>query len=378
MLPNYFKYGLSVGFMGLIILISYVELNKNTITPKKTSADYFVEDQHFFSNSSSVNPTVDGCNCLFSTENMTLVPHGENVPVFIPDALSPMEPDILDKIAANRRDDGILITIAGYAMRNELYNWIELLKEAREDSFIVFCTDPKLYLHLIVAGYEDKAVLIPDDWFISDLELFRSTENNMLDNYLPRLSHIKTWVLQRLSYVKNVNNVFLLDVNQIMVHARTREYLQTLLHIRWDTQLITTQDSLDQHVFNTGLIMMRTDAGEAKRLLENTVQIQEIKPGLTQQEALNKAMDKMELHVKTGMTVLLDVLHFPNGIGYFENNLSGSKGIEPYIIHINHKFGEDRRELLKLNGFWKLDQEYIDSLSEQVEDIMKRREEASS
>lgn len=336
-IPNYFKYGLSIGFMGLVVLISYVELNKHTIAPKRTSADYFVGDQRYFANSSSLNTTLDGCNCLFSTENITLLPHGEQIPVFVPDALSPIEPDILDKIVANRHDDGILITIAGYAMRNELYNWIELLKEARELSFIVFCTDPKLYLHLIVAGYEDKAVLIPDDWFINHLELFRDTEINMLDDSMPRLSHIKTWVLQRLSYVKDISNVLLLDVNQVMLHARTREYLQTLLHIRWDTQLIMTQDSLDQQVFNTGLIMMRTDAGEAKRVLEHTVQIQELNLGLTQQEALNKAMKQMELNVKSGMTVLLDALHFPNGISYFENNLPSSKGIEPYIIHINHK-----------------------------------------
>lgn len=350
----YFKYGLSIVFLVLILLIYQLKLNGENIgssSPKKASADFFIDDQqqHFQSvNSSSSsllgtlenNETLSTCNCpssLYSTDSITLVHHGENTPLFVPEFLSPIQPDILDKILVNREDKGILITVAGYAMRIELYNWIKLLKEAEEEMFIIFCTDPKLYMHLIVAGYEDKAVLIPDDWFMNNLEQFRNTETNMLDNNIARLSHIKTWVLQRLAYINDINNVLMLDVNQIMLHARTREYIQTLLHIRGDTQFITTQDSSDQHVINSGLIMMRTDAKLAKRVLASTIQIQELKHELTQQQAFNKALEQLDLHVKTGMTVLLDIIHFPNGINYFENNLSSSRGIEPYIIHANHK-----------------------------------------
>lgn len=351
---TYFKYGLSILFLIVILLTYQLQFNRDKIisaSPKKTSADFFIDDQqqHFqTTNSSSVflngtletNDTLSTCDCplsLYSTENITLVPFGESTPLVVPESLSPIQPDILEKILVNSKDQGVITTVAGYAMRMELYNWIDLLKAANEDLFLIFCTDPKLYMHLIVTGYEDQAVLIPDDWFLNNLELFRNTETNMLDNGIVRLTHVKTWVLQRLAYVVDIQNVLMLDVNQIMLHARTREYIQTLLHIRHDTQLITTQDSSDQHVINSGLIMMRTNANLAKRVLASTVRIQEQNYNQTQQQAFNKALSQLELHVKTGMTVLLDIIHFPNGINYFDNDLSGSRGIEPYIVHANHK-----------------------------------------
>lgn len=356
---KFLQYGAFTGFLVILCLIfkeEYMEhqpASAPNTQKTTTTADYFTNDQpqQYFKN--SVNDTLSGinsnetvvvgCDCpslLYSTENITLVRHGENTPVFVPESLSPMLPDILDKLYENRHDDqdnGILITIAGYAMRHELYNWIEFLKEAKEERFVIFCTDLSLYTHLIVTGLEDKAVFIPDDWFVDDLELFRNTSTNILDNSIPRLSHVKTWVLQRLAYTGGISNVLYLDVNQIMLHARTREYIQTLLHIRWDTQLIATQDTTNQHIINTGLMMIRTDAGQVKRLIASALQIQETYPQLTQQEAFNSALEQLDLHVKSGITVLLDIIHFPNGVNYFENNLSGSRGIEPYIVHANHK-----------------------------------------
>ncbi|KAI7896879.1 uncharacterized protein EV154DRAFT_491111 [Mucor mucedo] len=389
---TYFKYGLSILFLIVILLTYQFQFNTEEIkspSPKKTSADFFIDDQqqHFQSaNSSSVllngtmasNETLPSCDCpssLYSTNNITLVPFGENTPLVVPEFLSPIQPDILEKMMVNSKDQGLIVTVAGYAMRVELYNWIDLLKAADEESFLVFCTDTKLYMHLVVTGYEDQAVLIPDDWFLDNLELFRNTENNMLDNEIARLTHVKTWVLQRLAYVTDIQNVLMLDVNQIMLHARTMEYMQTLLHIRHDTQLITTQDSSDQHVMNSGLVMMRTNANLAKRVLASTVRIQEQNYNQTQQQAFNSALSQLELHVKTGMTVLLDIIHFPNGINYFDNDLSGSRGIEPYIIHANHKFGEERISLLQERGFWVVNSDYIASVSNQVEDIFKKREE---
>lgn len=343
-LTTYLTIGISIGFIVLLGLIYKIELDSSNIptNSKKTTttADYFIDDQQQQSFKHLLNDTLDDCQCpssLYSTENIALIKHGENSPVFVPESLSPMLPDILDKIYENKLDDGILVTVAGYAIKNEVYNWIELLKEAEEEKFIIFCTDMNLYTLLIVTGHEDKAVLIPDDWFINDLELFRNTTTNLLDNTVPRLSHIKTWILQRLAYTKGINNVLMLDINQIMLHARTREYIQTLLHIRWDTQLIATQDDLNQHVINTGLMMIRSDAAQVKRLIANTIQIQEEYTHLNQQEALNKAMEQLDLNVKSGMIVLLDIIHFPNGVNYFDKDLSGSRGIEPYIIHANHK-----------------------------------------
>jgi hypothetical protein len=341
---SYFKYGTAIGLLFFIGLIYQLGFNNPSLKSNKASADFLVNDapqhqQHFDTNNTNLTLSSNQtCSCpspLFSSKNISLVEHGEHTPVFVPDTLTPMPEDIADKIALNKHDQTLLVTVAGYSIRAELYNWMSLLESAQEHKYIVFCTDPKLYLHLIFAGYEDKAVLIPDDWIINDVDLFRNPELSLLDH--ARLAHVKTWILQRLAYYTEVTNTLLLDVNQVMVHKRTREYIQTLLHMRWDTQVIATQDSLDQHTVNTGLIMVRGNAKLAKRVLAHTIQIQESQPTLSQQQAFNQALSQLELNVKSGMLVLLDIMHFPNGVSYFETNLSGSKGIEPYIIHANHK-----------------------------------------
>ncbi|CEP16291.1 hypothetical protein [Parasitella parasitica] len=333
-----------------------------------------IQQQHHFQNitdMSSRNASFDAaCNCPALLSNVTFIRHGENLPIFVPEDLSAMQLDVLDKLLLNKHSENtVIITIAGYGMRHELYNWIHYMQTAKEKKFVVFCTDAKLYMHLIVAGHEERAALIPEDWFVSSPDLFRDTTLSMLDDD-PRLSHVKTWVLQRLVY--SPVNALMLDVNQFMMHRRTREYIQTLLRIRGDTQIIATQDGLDQRTINTGLLLIRSNAQAAKRILANTIQIQEKQPSLNQQAAFNKALNQMELHVKTGMTVLLDIIHFPNGLNYFEHNLPESKGIKPYIIHANHKFGQDRRDLLKENDFWKVSEDYVDGISYQIEDILKR------
>lgn len=339
---KYFKYGAAISILFLLFFIYHNEYNSQAVTANKAEADYLINDpsqQQHFSNVSNQNPKMSSsttdCDCVKPTVNITAVNHGERVPVFVPDTMPPLEPEIVDKLNLNKYDDNtVLITVAGYAMRKELYNWMKLLEYADESNYVIFCTDLKLYMHLIVAGYEDKAVMIPDDWFVNDLDLFRNTESSLLDQ--PRLTHVKTWVLQRLVYEEPFN-IFMLDINQVMMHKRTIEYIQTLLHLRGDTKIIASQDSLDQGTVNTGLMLFRTNSKQAKRVLANTIYIQEENPQLTQQEAFNKALSSTNLHVKTGMLVLLDIIHFPNGVHYFKKNLPKSKGIKPYMVHLNHK-----------------------------------------
>ncbi|KAI8637987.1 hypothetical protein BD408DRAFT_423616 [Parasitella parasitica] len=375
---KYIRYGLVVGVLFTILFVYQIEFSNPVLKTNKTSADYLMNDQtqqqHHFQNITEMSPrnsSVDAlCNCPALLSNVSFVRHGENLPILVPEDLSVMQLDVLDKLELNKHSDStVVVTVAGYGMRQELYNWIHYMQTVKEKKYVVFCTDAKLYMHLIVAGHEERAALIPEDWFIHSLDLFRDTKLSILDDD-PRLSHVKTWILQRLVY--SSINALMLDVNQFMVHRRTREYIQTLLHIRGDTQIIATQDGLDQRTINTGLLLIRGNAPAAKRILANTLQIQEQQPSLNQQEAFNQAMDQMELHVKTGMTVLLDIIHFPNGLNYFEHNLPGSKGIKPYIIHANHKFGQERRDLLKESGFWKVSEDYVDGVSRQVEEILKR------
>lgn len=378
---KYIKYGLVIGLLLTVLFVYQIEFSNPIPKSNKTSADYLMNDQaqqqHHFQNTSNANTSnantslATACDCPTPFSNVSFVQHGEKSPIFVPEDLSVMQPDVLDKLNLNKQSDGtVIVTVAGYGMRHELYNWIYYMQTAKEKKYVVFCTDAKLYLHLIVAGHEERAALVPEDWYMNDVELFTNTRLSLLDE--ARLSHVKTWILQRLVYSETPIHALMLDVNQIMVHRRTREYIQTLLHIRGDTQIIATQDGLDQHTINTGLMLIRSHGHLAKRVLASTIQIQERQPTLNQQQAFNQALDQMELHVKTGMTVLLDIIHFPNGVNYFEQNLPGSKGIKPYIIHANHKVGQERINVLKEHGFWKVSEDFVDGISRQVEDILQR------
>jgi hypothetical protein len=303
-----------------VISSSYIRPSSPSSSTAITSADYVMFQSPFESN---VNDTsgID-CNCLQKKPKISkdTIIHGENVPVLVPETLPNIPTEVVEKIQNNKIDNTVLVTIASYEMRYQVYNWINKLYETEQTQFVILCTDYQLYVHLVVAGYEAQAALIPEDWLL---------ETN-------QISHIKTWILQRLIYADD-GLVLMVDVDAIFVRSRGMEYLTTLMNIRHETHLIAIQDSLDQHTADSGVIMVRSHSKQVKRLLANTIQIQHTQPQLTQQEAFNLALNKMELHVKTGIYVMLDVMHFPNGVSYFENNLSRAKGIQPYIVHANNK-----------------------------------------
>lgn len=252
----------------------------------------------------------NNCSC---TDDLTLVEHGEHQPVIVPDTMPELASDILQKIQANRLDnDDLLITVATYDMRFELYNWIAFMKAAKEDRFLILCTDSALYQHLTHTGYKDQAVLVSKDWSNSGTV---------------------AGILQRLVYLDI--NPLMLDINQLVLQPRTREYLSTLMHIRWNTQLIVAQDS--QSRINSGFIYLMRDSYPVKRLMALLLQTQMDRPDLTLQEAFNKTLDQFPLDLKSGFTLLLDALHFPDGESYFSRNLSKEIGINPYMVHVNHK-----------------------------------------
>ncbi|KAG1463454.1 hypothetical protein G6F46_003555 [Rhizopus delemar] len=231
--------------------------------------------------------------------------------------------DVLQTIQANRLDnDDLLITVATYDMRFELYNWIAFMKAAKEDRFLILCTDSALYQHLTYAGYKDQAVLISKDW------------NN---------SGTVAGILQRLVYLDI--NPLMLDINQLVLQPRTREYLSTLMHIRWNTQLIVAQDS--QSRISSGFIYLMRDSYPVKRLMALLLQTQMDRPDLTLQEAFN-------------------ALHFPDGESYFSKNLSKEIGIDPYMVHVNHKTGKERIDLLKEHQLWYADEEHIKQVDQQI------------
>ncbi|KAI8888123.1 glycosyltransferase family 77 protein, partial [Backusella circina FSU 941] len=351
--------------MTAAIALLYIIASAFIIQPPSSSttiasADYVMFQSPFESNVNDTNEP--DCHCLQNKKSKTTtkdtIIHGENAPVLVPETLPNIPTDVLEKLQNNKIDNTVLVTIAGYNMRYQVYNWIHKLNEIEETHFVIFCTDNQLYVHLVVAGYEAQVALVPEDWLVEGKD---------------QTSHIKTWILQRIMYADDDDGlIMMVDLDAIFVRSRGMEYLTTLMNIRHETHLIAIQDSFDQHTADTGVMMVRSRSKQVKRLLANTIQIQQREPQLTQQEAFNVALSKMELHVKTGIYVILDVMHFPNGVSFFENDLSRSKGIQPYIVHANNKAGQEQIEMLKEHGLWIVDEDWVDSHNIQVDAILNR------
>lgn len=326
-----------------LIYLSIIDTTKPSLTPNShtVSADYLESQQQQPFEASSNHSVPWKCTCYNydSGEESTLPAdepppkeHGEASPVLVPESFADPPSELMDKINNNMHDGRVLIVAtANYGMREYIYNWIESMKRTGEDKFVIFCLDDKLYTHLVNAGYESHAVQIPEMWYHQDVA------SNFEEYYTPQyriITHAKTLVVQRLLYLDIT--VLFTDVDVVWLRPRTREYLKTFLDIRPDTHVIFQQEGLDERQVNTGFYMMRP-ATDMKRLLAETIYLQDTEEGLTQQGALNKALNDIVMDIRTSSVVLLDVIYFPNGYSYFDNDLSKSLGIEPYILHANYR-----------------------------------------
>ncbi|KAI9311430.1 nucleotide-diphospho-sugar transferase-domain-containing protein [Dichotomocladium elegans] len=280
----------------------------------------------------------------------------------VPDSLPAPPADLMRKIDANMADGRVLIiATANYGMRDYMYNWIESLKRTNETKFLVFCLDDKLYEHLVSAGYGEHATTIPDEWF------HQAVASEFEDYWSPlykAITHSKTLVVQRLLYLDI--NVFFSDIDIVWLRPRMREYLKALLDIRQDTHVIFQQEGLDERQINSGFFMMRP-ALDMKRLLAETIVLQDSNQGLTQQGAMNRALNSIIKDIRTSSVILLDVMHFPNGFAYFDHNLSNSRGVQPYILHANYRVAGRKKEELQMRGYWYVDEEWIKEIDEVVE-----------
>ncbi|ORY91080.1 nucleotide-diphospho-sugar transferase-domain-containing protein [Syncephalastrum racemosum] len=313
-------------------------------------------------NSQAQNTTAAAAAAAPAAPAVTEQEHGAAYPVIVPEGFAPPPEDLMQKINDNLLDGRVLtVATANFGMRDYLYNWIESLKRTNEDKFLVFCLDDKLYTHLVNAGYEAHAAHIPESWFHQDVPAAFE------EYYTPKyraITHAKTLVVQRLLYLDVT--VFFSDVDIVWLRPRMREYVKTFLDIRRETHVIFQQEGLDERQVNTGFFMMRPTY-EMKRLLAETIYIQDTTDGMTQQGALNKALDALVLDIRTSSVVLLDVLFFPNGFSYFDNDLPRTRGIDPYILHANYRVGDAKREELRQRGFWYLDDDWLRRVDAQTE-----------
>jgi Nucleotide-diphospho-sugar transferase len=247
--------------------------------------------------------------------------------------------DIINLNVMNDSKDKILLTaVVNSGMADYTLNWIESLKKCDlEKHFLVFAIDDELVDLLTEAGYGTHVVKIPDDWFHKKLSGdFASWK---VGDYTP-ITHSKSLVVERLLYLGIT--VWFSDVDIVFTNPSIYHYLLLKLKSRKDaktkqelTEVLFTQE-LEQRLINSGFYLMRP-TNTNKRIIADSIDIQDKEPQVTQQTAMNRILDDMDLGYHSSPIALLDLALFPHGRYYFENKVPTKFEMIPMMVHANYR-----------------------------------------
>jgi hypothetical protein len=275
---------------------------------------------------------------------------GDLLPLIEPATMTLPDEQIMAIINSNLHwPKTLILTVANHGMRHHVYNWIQSLERTHEERYVVVCLDQALYDHLYKAGYGNHAFVIPPSWshyaVSSELANYPSNDYRLI-------TFTKSVVVQHILHLDI--SAFYSDVDVVWTRTRTRDYVRGLMDLRGgNTHVLFQQDDVQQHNVNSGFFLMRPTP-IMKRFIADTIYIQEQREQelwestnghqpdtaamalSTQQVAMNEALQRMNLEIRTTHVVLLDAFLFPNGRSYFFERYNELLGVAPYIVHANY------------------------------------------
>ncbi|KAI8141041.1 nucleotide-diphospho-sugar transferase-domain-containing protein [Fennellomyces sp. T-0311] len=342
-----------VSLVGVFFLISILALSTNL----------FPVETNLITDEQAPAPTVSVDHLGESTESDGDEPEAEDLVAvdtkpteadeWTPKTFAPLSKDMMTIINANvrkaKKDKILLTAVVNAGMADYTLNWIESLKRTNlDDKFLVFAIDKELHDIMVENGYAGHVVQIPEDWFHQKLS---SDFAKWLDKSYTPITHAKSLVVERLLYADVT--VWFSDVDIVFTSPHIYDYLVMKLTSRKSfTELLTTQET-EQKIINSGFYMMRpTDTN--KRILSDSIMIQDKEPKVTQQRAMNRVIDEMNLSYQTSPIALLDLALFPHGRMYFERNTPKKYGFEPLMVHANYRVGDKKKESLQEANLWYL------------------------
>ncbi|KAI8370017.1 chitin synthase III catalytic subunit-domain-containing protein [Blakeslea trispora] len=252
------------------------------------------------------------------------------------------------RIAGSKQEKILLTAVANQGMAEYTLNWIASLKKCGlDDKFLVFAIDEEFVTTMKEAGYGKHVVMIPKEWFHK--ELSGEFEEWLSSGYTP-ITHSKSLVVERLLYTGVT--VWFSDVDIVFTSPAVYDYLIMKLNARKQTETLFSQET-EQKIINSGFYVMRpTDTN--KRILAASIYIQDTeqdkKPEVTQQRAINRVLDDMNLNYQTSSIVLLDLMLFPHGRAYFDRQIPTKYGMVPMIVHANYRKGSNKKKDLQKFG----------------------------
>lgn len=259
-------------------------------------------------------------------------------PKYFPAPQKPVQNIIDANIITDKKDKILLTAVVNKGMFDYTLNWIESLKRTNLDKhFLVFAIDDELVNLLTNAGYGNHVVRIPEDWFHKKLSAeFAAWQEG---DYTP-ITHAKSLVVERLLYLGIT--VWFSDVDIVFTSPAIYPYLMLKMRSRKDaktklelTEVLFTQE-LEQRLINSGFYLMRpTDTN--KRIIADTIEIQDKEPKVTQQQAMNRILEDINLSYHQSPIALLDLALFPHGRYYFENKVPTKFDMTPMMVHANYR-----------------------------------------
>ncbi|CAO3688738.1 unnamed protein product [Umbelopsis ramanniana] len=260
---------------------------------------------------------------------------------------------MIDNNILDRKNNVLLTAVANSGMTNYTLNWIESLKRCNIDKFLVFAIDDKLVETLSEAGYGDKVVTIPEDWFHVPVSKNLMSWDD-LNTYLP-MTHSKSLVVERLLY-QNIT-VWFSDVDIVFLSPHIYDFLLHKLNIRKTTHAVFQQRGVkDNNDINSGFFLMKpTDL--TKHIISESISIQDDgeyakKHHITQQRAINRVIESLNIDFYTSPLVMLEMELFPVGNVYFDHNIPMKYGLQPMMVHGNFRDGEEKELALRKAGLW--------------------------
>lgn len=255
--------------------------------------------------------------------------------------------DMTNKNVMKHNKDRILLTaVANGGMAEYTLNWIASLKRTKlDDKYLVFAIDKPLVDIMTEHGYGDHVVQIPEDWFHQKLD---GGMAKWLDKHYTPITHSKSLVVERLLYMGVT--VWFSDVDIVFTSGAIYNYLMMKLDSRKSTEMLFTQET-EQKILNSGFYIMRPTI-TSKRILADSIKIQDLEPIVTQQRAMNRIIDDMDLDYQKSKVALLDLALFPHGRMYFEREIPTKYGMEPMMVHANYRIGDEKKKSLQKAGLW--------------------------
>jgi hypothetical protein len=260
---------------------------------------------------------------------------------------------IIDDNILDRKNNVLLTAVANSGMTNYTLNWIESLKRCNIDKFLVFAIDDKLVESLSEAGYGDKVVTIPDDWFHVPVSKNLISWGDM-NKYLP-VTHSKSLVVERLLY-QNIT-VWFSDVDVVFLSPHIYNFLLHKLYMRKTTHAVFQQRGVkDNNDINSGFFLMKpTDL--TKHIISESISIQDDgeyakKHKITQQRAINRVIESLNIDFYTSPLVMLEMELFPVGNVFYDQNIPMKYGFQPMMVHGNFRDGDEKEVALRKAGLW--------------------------